>query len=117
MKEDLSLDLKLSRARSGLSGYDLAHLLGCNSERISRLEHGKARIKADEIASLSLIYGLDTSRWLYHLTSCAAKKLKNRMVNMPKEPSNWSQHQDNRLDTLNNLSHRIGILNKGDYEA
>ena len=57
MKENIPLDLRVTRVRSGLSNRDVAHLLGCNKERVSKLENGKARISGNEIISLSLIYG------------------------------------------------------------
>ncbi len=115
MKEHLALDLKLSRTKAGLSGGDLAHLLGCNAERVSRLENGKARIKADEMAALSLIYGHDPTVWLRHVTLSVAGKLKRQMSLMPSEPNNWAHLHDARLDTLNGLTYRLQALSQPDY--
>ncbi len=115
MKENLALDLKLSRTKAGLSGADLAHLLGCSPERVSRLENGKARIKADEMAALSLIYGYDPTEWLQHVTRSVADKLKRRMSSMPAEPNNWAHLRDARLDTLNGLTYRLQALSQPGY--
>ncbi len=117
MRREIALDLQLSRNRAGLSGSDLAHLLGCSAERVSRLENGKARIKADEIAALSLIYGQDPTRWLHHLTRRVARPLKERLAEMPPEPSNWAASHDARLDTINGLAHRLQLLNPSGDET
>lgn len=115
MNNDLALDLRLSRTHAGLSGKDLAHLLGCTPERVSRLENNKARISAEEIVALSLIYGQAPSDWLSHLTQCIAGELKERLSNMVEESANWSQWHDARLDTLNGLAHRLRSLNNTEH--
>ena len=117
MKKEMSLDLKISRKRSGLSGRDLAHLLGCNKERVSKLEHGKARVTTPEIMSLCLIYGRGIDGLFHHTTIPLISNLKCRFSEMPQEPSNWQRKTKERQETLNGLSYRLQELTQQKYET
>jgi transcriptional regulator with XRE-family HTH domain len=116
MKEDLALDLRVSRKRAGLSGTDLAHLLGCSIERISKLENGKARVSAEEIMVLSLVYR-DMPSWPERLSQRLVPVLKERLASMPGEPSQWAHSHEARLETLNGLFQRLEALTLPQNEA
>ncbi len=116
MKRYLALDLRVSRRRSGLSGSDLAHLLGCSQERISKLENARARIKEEELLILNLVYS-EALAWPEHLLKAIVPKLKQRLSDMPIEPSQWSRAHESRLETLNSLAHRLQTLTATDNEA
>jgi transcriptional regulator with XRE-family HTH domain len=117
MTKEISLDLKISRERSGLSGTDLAHLLGCNKERVSKLEHGKARITPCEIISLCLIYGKAIDGMFHQTTKRIVDHLKQLFAEMPSEPSNWQRKSADRTDTLNGLAYRLQALTQNNHEA
>ena len=117
MKENIPLDLRVTRVRSGLSNRDVAHLLGCNKERVSKLENGKARISGNEIISLSLIYGYLIGGLFRETSKAILTSLKVRLADMPTEPANWSKHAQNRLDTLNGLAQRLQDLNPHCYDT
>ena len=109
MKENLALDLRVSRRLSGLSGSDLAHLLDCSVERISKLENAKARISEDEFIILSLVYA-DISAWGERSLQALLPGLKRRLSQMPVEPAQWAHAHEARLETLNGLTHRLQTL-------
>jgi transcriptional regulator with XRE-family HTH domain len=117
MKEFIPLDLRVTRVRSGLSNRDLAHLLDCNKERVSKLEHGKARTATTEIIALGLIYGQSIDGIFRQTAKAIIRKLKQQLTTMPCEPANWSKHAQNRLDTLNGLTYRLQALTDKPYEA
>lgn len=109
MKENLALDLRVSRRRSGLSGSDLAHLLGCTQERISKLENGRARISEDEFLILGLVYA-DVLAWPERMLQTVLPILKERLAYMPGEPTQWAHAHEQRLETLNSLTSRLQNL-------
>ena len=115
-KKEVLVDLKLNRRESGLSVNDLAHLLGTNKARISKLHTGNAVMSLDELCSLSLIYG----KTMDHLFSTAIYKLADtlipRLSEMPREPKHWKSH-DQRLDCLNALTPRLLALSHNHDEV
>jgi transcriptional regulator with XRE-family HTH domain len=117
MKKEIPLDMKISRERSGLSGTDLAHLLNCNKERISKLEHGKARVTAHEMRCLCLIYGKTIDDVFHKTIKQLTDMLKTQLSDMPTEPANWRRKSIDRTDTLNGLTYRLQHLSKIQYEA
>ena len=117
MKELIPLDLRLTRVRSGLSNRDLAHLLGCNKERVSKLEHGKARTAISEVIALSLIYGQSIDGMFRQTAKAIVGKLKDQLATMPSQPANWSKHAQNRLDTLNGLAFRLQELTQPNHDV
>lgn len=116
MKENLTLDLRVSRRRAGLSGQDLAHLLDCSLERVSKLENGHARISADEFLILSLVY-VDIHSWPERMLQAIVPALKERLADMPDEPSLWAHAHEARLETINGLSDRLQALNSKQRET
>ncbi len=112
MKKELSVDLSISRKDSGLSQQDAAHLLGVSKTRISRLQNGKAKLSAAELTALCLIYGRSAEQLLRLTTRTIRQQLHKRLSNMPSEPAKWERLHTKRLDTLNSLYHRLGILKK-----
>jgi transcriptional regulator with XRE-family HTH domain len=117
MKKEITLDMKISRERSGLSGNDLAHLLSCNKERISKLEHGKARVTVYEIVCLCLIYGKTIDDVFQKTIKQLTDMLKIQLSDMPCEPANWKRKSIERTDTLNGLAYRLQALTDTSYEA
>ena len=116
MKEDLALDLRVSRRRAGLSGSDLAHLLGCTQERISKLENARARISEDEFLILGLVYA-DVVAWPERMLQTILPVLKERLAEMPDEPTQWAHAHELRLETLNSLTSRLQNLISPHYET
>jgi len=107
MKEKIPLDLRVTRIRSGLSNRDLSHLLDCNKERVSKLEHGKARITAAELIALGVIYGQTAEVMFRETIQSIMTGLKEQLASMPQQPSNWSKHERARSYTLNGLAFRL----------
>lgn len=114
MEKYLALDLKLARVASGLSGKDLAHLLGCTKERISRLENANARIAGHEIAQMFVIYGSNPTELFNHLSKAVVEPLLDRLRNMPEPSPAWALHATARTQTLDGLKQRLASLK--DYE-
>ena len=117
MEKEIALDLKLSRERSGLSGHDLAHLLGCTKQRISKLERGKARVTPDELICLSIIYGQSLNNGFVALTEKFVGTLQTRLSDMPNEPANWKCKRETRQATLGKLAERLEVITEPHYEA
>lgn len=58
MGTKLALDLKVARRRSGLSQQDVAILLSVDRTLISKFERGHRMPSGEQVAVLSLVYGL-----------------------------------------------------------
>lgn len=106
---DVMIDLKINRRESGLSGEDLAHLLGISEARLSKLHTGNAVMTITELCLLSFIYGKTFDHLLERATPPLAECLKLRLANMPSELEHWKAH-DKRLDCLNALTERVLAL-------
>jgi len=111
MENEIRTDLRIARTRSGLSNRDVAHLLGCTKDRVSRLENGVARLKLGEVASLHLIYGLPFEETFQFMSFDVADKINQRLNSMPKEPIHWAGKRPSRLKSLKQLSARLQNLN------
>ena len=115
MEKDIRADLRIARARSGLSNVDVAHLLGCGKDRISKLENGSARASLEEVAALQLIYGAPFERTFGILCRDLTTPLNRRLETMPREPAHWAGKRASRLATLDRLSQRLVALNQTQY--
>ena len=110
MEKFLALDLKLARVASGLSGKDLAHLLGCTKERVSRLENAKARIQGHELAQLLLIYGETPQEVLFHLNAKLIEPMMARLESIAGPSKAWDLNLKARRKTLEELQTRLNNL-------
>ncbi|MEM5471922.1 helix-turn-helix transcriptional regulator [Hoeflea sp. AS60] len=110
MRKEIRVDLKVGRKQSGLSNEDVAHLLGVNKSRISKLENGHATPRPEEICALCLIYGRAVDSLFILTTHCLIGELRRRLTTMPEEPTAWERKHNARLDTLNGLQCRLGEL-------
>lgn len=108
-RKEIAADLKINRRLSGLSNHDVAHLLGVDGARVSRIETGASEPTGSEICALSMIYGKTTDVLFPCSSRSIGKSLKNQLADMPPEPRNWRGH-DARLDTLNGLAHRLQVI-------
>jgi len=117
MTEFLKVDLRIARQQSGLSGRDVAHLLGVSSARLSKLENGYGRPKVRELICLSLIYGKPIDELFQLSSSKLTKQLKDSVSEMDfMTPQSGLKHKQ-RLDTLNTLTERLRSLNPDLNEA
>ncbi len=110
MRKEIRVDLKIGRNQSGLSNEDVAHLLGVNKCRVSKLENGRATPRPDELCALCLIYGRAVDHLFPLTTRSLIEEMKQRLDRMPEEPKAWERKHDLRLDTLNGLHQRLREL-------
>lgn len=113
MRKEIRVDLKVGRKQSGLSNEDVAHLLGVDRSRISKLENGHATPRPEEICALCLIYGRAVDSLFLLTTHSLIAELRQRLTIMPEEPNAWERKHDARLDTLNGLQQRLSELSHG----
>ncbi|WP_298362539.1 helix-turn-helix transcriptional regulator [uncultured Litoreibacter sp.] len=114
MKDLLKVDLRIARKRSGLSGQDVAHLLGTSTARLSKLENGYARPRVRELICMSLIYG-KTLDELFQLTSSRlTDRLKTCLSELDFTQAARGQDQQARIATLNTLTDTLRRLNPND---
>ncbi|MEM7172290.1 MAG: helix-turn-helix transcriptional regulator [Pseudomonadota bacterium] len=106
MINDLALDLRTARRKSGLSQEDCAHLLGVHPSRISLLENGKAMPSVSQICRLSLIYGRSFESLFAGILEEAREGLREQITYMPDAPKRWLGNF-NRENTLRALAHRL----------
>ena len=107
MSNEFRVDLRIARTRSGLSGRDLAHLLECGVDRISKLENGAARITPRELAKLQIIWGKPFEESFAILSQEISQTLFNLLGSIPEEPAQWAGKRQLRLSTLDALSQRL----------
>lgn len=107
MRKEICVDLRIARSRSGLSGNDLAHLMGCGKDRISKLENGAARITPQEIALLYLVFGEPFEQTFGILCQSETDALFAKLGSMPQEPVQWAGRREQRLRHLDDLSARL----------
>lgn len=107
MRKEICVDLRIARSRSGLSGNDLAHLMGCGKDRISKLENGAARITPQEIALLYLVFGEPFEQTFGILCQGETDNLFAKLGSMPQEPVQWAGRREQRLRHLDDLSARL----------
>lgn len=116
MRKEIRVDLKIGRNQSGLSNADLAHLLGVNKSRISKLENGRATPRPEELCALCLIYGRAADHLFLLTTRSLIGEMTERLARMPEEPKAWERKHDLRLDTLNGLHQRLRELSLESYD-
>lgn len=107
MRKEICVDLRIARSRSGLSGNDLAHLMGCGKDRISKLENGAARITPQEIALLYMVFGEPFEQTFGILCQSETDTLFAKLGSMPQEPVQWAGRREQRLRQLDDLSARL----------
>ena len=107
MRKEICVDLRIARSKSGLSGADLAHLMECGKDRISKLENGAARITPHEMARLHLIFGDVFEETFRLLSQMEAQRLFARIGSIPNEPVQWAGRREQRLLSLDALSARL----------
>lgn len=117
MAKEIRVDLRIARSRSGLSGADMAHLMECGKDRISKLENGAARVTPEELARLHLICGGRFEETFSIICQTAAGRMFKRLGTMPKEPVHWAGKRSARLETLDNLSRRLQAFQQPAYEG
>ena len=108
----MGADLSVSRELSGLTGNDVAHLLGTVKGRVSRIENGHCSTSVEELCGVSVIYGVPLQELLPGVMECVCDRLKTRLANMPEEPKQWAQKRERRQETLNNLFYRLQALSE-----
>jgi len=116
MEQEIRADLRIARTRSGLSNKDVAHLLGCTKDRVSRLENGMARLKLGEVAGLYLIYGLPFEETFKLMSGDIANKINDRLCTVPQEPVHWAGKRISRISSLDRLSQRLQDLITTGYD-
>lgn len=103
MEANFALDIRVARERSGLSQSQVAHLLGINRTRLSSLECGRRTPTAEEIATLSLIYGKRLRQLGVASMPAIYEKLAQRLDTLPNR-ENYANGSGEKADTLNHLS-------------
>lgn len=111
METNFALELKVARRRSGLSQYEVAHLLGVYQGRVSKLECGRARPTPDELTTLSLIYGTRFLTMRGAVMPTIHANLEERLSTLPNRAS-YMTATTQKADTLNALSDRLEAKRK-----
>lgn len=106
MKQNFARDLKAARRRYGLSQADCAHLLKVNQSRISKLEAGTCRPTTFEICALCIVYDETPAQLCRSATAEAIGILRKRISTVPDCTPRW-RNRKQRIDTLNDLMHRL----------
>ncbi len=106
MRNNFALDLKVARRQSGLSQEDVAHLLGADRSRVSKIERGRYQPSVEEIASLCLVYGKALTELCRSSGPVVEATLARRLATLPHRPTT-SRGLKNRLETLNDLAARL----------
>ena len=115
MQNEFTLDLKVTRRKSGLTQGDCAHLLAIHPSKISLLESGKALPSIRDIAALTVIYGRSFESLFHSIVQEVQHNLKERLRTMPEAPKHWLL-RFNRQHTLDTVADRLEILDD-QYEA
>jgi len=115
MGTNFALDIKVARRRSGLSQADVAHLLGVHRTRVSKLERGRYTPSADELASLSLIYGKQFPELGSSTLPEICRSLSERLGTLPNR-SDYASGLSNKAHTLNALAERLEASSRTAYE-
>ena len=115
MGMNFALDIKVARRRSGLSQADVAHLLGVHRTRVSKLERGRYTPSANELASLSLIYGRRFPDLGNSTMPEICRALSERLATLPNR-SDYASGLTNKAHTLNALAERLEASSNAVYE-
>ncbi|MFY0610696.1 MAG: helix-turn-helix transcriptional regulator [Hyphomicrobiaceae bacterium] len=111
MQTNYALELKVARRLSGLSQYEIAHLLGVSRSRVSKLECGIARPTPDELTTLSLIYSTSFLTMRGAVMPTIHANLEERLHSLPNKDS-YTQGTSPKADTLNTLTERLATKRK-----
>ena len=111
METNFALELKVARRRSGLSQYEVGHLLGVHHGRISKLECGRARPTPDELTTLSLIYSTRFLTMRGAVMPTIHANLEERLRTFPNKDC-YTQSTSPKADTLNALTERLAAKRK-----
>lgn len=106
MSNNYALDLRVARRKSGLTQADCGHLLGSTKSKTSRLENGKTRPSAADIAILSIVYGRSYNAFCPTAFETAARQISERLLTLPTPTGSWLG-RFNRTNTLDNLDARL----------
>ena len=112
---NFALDIKVARRRSGLSQADVAHLLSIHRTRVSKLERGRYTPHAQELATLSLIYGRRFPDLGNRAMPEICRALSERLATLPNR-SDYASGQTNKAQTLNALAERLEASSHAVYE-
>ena len=112
MSYDLSVDLKATRRKAGLTQGDCAHFLGLHRSRISLLELGKREPTLRELCLISVLYELPADRLLAAYYEAAIRELSLGLETLPRPRRRWIA-TFNRQNTLERLALRLDQLSGG----
>ena len=115
MGMNFALDIKVARRRSGLSQADVGHLLGIHRTRVSKLERGRYTPSANELASLSLIYGRRFPDLGNRAMPEICKALSEQLATLPNR-SDYASGLTNKAQTLNALAEKLEASSHAAYE-
>ncbi len=117
MPTDFSLELRVSRKKSGLTQADVAHLLDVGQSTISGFEQGQLIPSVEQVVKLSLIYGRSFECLYGEVVRGARHKLKARLETLSQDVRTCAS-TFNRPHTLKGLKHRLIVeLNECDAVA
>lgn len=102
-RNDLGLDLRAARAKSGLTQADCAHLISCDPTKLTRLEGGKYLPDLKDTLMQGLIFGRTFEGFFAHILTECRDNLVTTLESLPDCPPGWAGRH-NRLQTLNRLA-------------
>jgi len=106
MSTEFSLELRVSRKKSGLTQSDVAHLLGVKQSLVSGFEKGRRVPPVRELVKLSLIYGRSFDCLYAELVRDARQELLARLETLPEEVRRCAG-TFNRSSTIERLRLRL----------
>lgn len=102
-------DLTEARNRAGLRQIDVAHLLGVQHARISKIENGKVLPTVVEVTTLSIVYGKEMEGLVSGLFDQVVSNLIERLKAVPSVSRDMPETYQ-RADTLSDLARRLEVL-------
>ncbi|WP_299548688.1 helix-turn-helix transcriptional regulator [uncultured Tateyamaria sp.] len=116
MSNDIAMDLKAARRKSGLTQDDCAQLAGISESKFAKIERGELLPNLRDLCALSLIYGRTMESLASGLFYGVRDAMPERLRNLPNDRKGWVSGFI-RHNTLNNLSARLDKLNQLDHGA
>lgn len=113
MSNEIAMDLKAARNKSGLTQEDCAQLAGVSYSKISKIERGELLPNLRDLCALSLVYGRTMESLAQGLFLKVRKALPARIEHLPADHKGWVSGFV-RNNTLNTLTARLHTLNKLD---
>lgn len=114
MIDQLAIELRAARRKSGLSQEDCAHFLDVHPSKISLLESGRALPSVTQTYMLSMIYGRTLESFFAGHFREVRKELRLRLQNAPEAPKRWAGNFS-RDNTFRALSHRLSSVTNEEY--